>query len=342
MHYFFALLFVLFSMAVDAKENIVNVYNWSGYMPDSVLQQFTQETGIKVNYSTYDSNETMYAKLKANPNIGYDVVVPSSYFIDRMRKQNMLEQIDKSQLPNFENLNPGLLNKPYDPENKFSVPYFWSSTGIAVNNKYYSPKNINSWKDLWSSQYKDQLLLLDDPREVFSVALIVLGYSPNDTDPEHIKQAYLKLRELLPNVKIFNAEGVKSIYIDEDLTIGMGWNGDIYLANQENSHINFIYPKESFIISIDSMVIPVGAKHVNNAYKFINFILRPDIAKKISLETGYASPNLTAVKSMPKNVFTDPIIYPNAETLKRAVVQTDVGSATALYEKYWELLKIGG
>lgn len=339
------LLFILtliFCLPAGADEQVLNVYNWSGYMPDAVLKQFTKETGVKINYSTYDSNETMYAKLKANANIGYDVVVPSSYFIDRMRKQNMLCKIDKAKLSNFNNLNPALLNKEYDPHNAYSIPYFWSSTGIVLNAKYFPINSIHSWHDLWKPEYRDQLLLLDDTREVFSVALIVLGYSPNDTNPDHIKAAYLKLKELMPNVKIFNAEGVKSIYIDEDITLGMGWNGDVYLANQENKSIQFVYPKEGYIISIDSMVIPIGARHVENAYKFINFVLRPDVAKKISLETGYASPNLTAVKSMPKEILNNKIIYPDQDILKRSVVQTDVGEANAYYEKYWELLKIGG
>lgn len=342
MKIFIFLCSLLFAVNTHAADKVLNVYNWSGYLPDDVLKQFTQETGIKINYSTYDSNETMYAKLKANANIGYDVVVPSSYFIDRMRKQNMLHKIDKEKLTNFRHLNPALLNKDYDPNNGYSIPYFWSTTGIVINTKYFALNSIHSWADLWKPEYKDQLLLLDDTREVFSVALIVLGYSPNDTDPEHIKQAYFKLRELLPNVKIFNAEGVKSIYIDEDISLGMGWNGDTYLANKENPRIQFIYPKEGYILSIDSMVIPIGAHHIESAYKFINFILRPEIAKKISLETGYASPNLTAVKMLPKEVLNNPIIYPDQEVLKRAIVQTDVGAASAIYEKYWELLKIGG
>lgn len=335
------ILTLFITISVNAAENVLNIYNWSGYMPDDVLRQFTQETGIKVNYSTYDSNETMYAKLKANANIGYDLVVPSSYFIDRMRKQHMLLKLVKTRLSNFKNLNPSLLNKAYDPHNNYSVPYFWSTTGIVVNIDYYSLNNIHNWRDLWRPELKDQVLLLDDAREVFSVALIVLGYSPNDTDPDHIKQAYMKLKALMPNVKIFNAEGVKSIYIDEDITIGMGWNGDIYLAHQENSKIEFVYPQEGFVIAIDSMVIPIGARHVDNAYKFINFVLRPEIAKKISLETGYASPNLAGVKLMPKHILNNAMIYPDQATLKRAIVQTDVGEAHTVYEKYWELLKIG-
>ncbi|OIZ94975.1 spermidine/putrescine ABC transporter substrate-binding protein [Candidatus Rickettsiella isopodorum] len=339
---FFILLWVIFTRSAYAEQNIVNIYNWSSYISNDALKEFTQETGIKVNYATYDSNETLYAKLKANPHTGYDVIVPSTYFIDRMRQQGMLQALDKSRLPNFKNLNPALLNKSYDPGNHYSIPYFWSTTGIVVNSKSHPAQQLQAWIDFWNPRYRNQLLLLDDVHEVFSMALMVLGYSPNDTNPEHIRLAYLKLKELMPNVRLFNNDGVKSLFIDEDLSVGMAWNGDIYQAAQENPALRFIYPKEGFVISIDSMAIPIGASHVNNAYTFINFILRPDIAKKISLATGFATPNLTAYKLMPKAILNNSMIYPDKKTLQRSVVQVDVGAAESIYQHYWELLKIGG
>lgn len=339
---FFILLWVMFIRSAYAEQNIVNIYNWSSYISNDVLKEFTQETGIKVNYATYDSNETLYAKLKANPHTGYDVIVPSTYFIDRMRQQGMLQALDKSRLPNFKNLNPALLNKSYDPGNHYSIPYFWSTTGIVVNSKHHSAQQLQAWVDFWNPRYRNQLLLLDDVHEVFSMALMVLGYSPNDTNPDHIRLAYLKLKQLMPNVRLFNNDGVKSLFIDEDLSVGMAWNGDIYQAAQENPALRFIYPKEGFVISIDSMAIPIGASHVNNAYTFINFILRPDIAKKISLATGFATPNLTAYKLMPKAILNNSMIYPDKKTLQRSVVQVDVGAAESIYQHYWELLKIGG
>lgn len=338
----FILLLGLLTTTADAEEKVVNIYNWSSYISSDVLKEFTRETGIKVNYTTYDSNETLYAKLKANPHTGYDVIVPSTYFVDRMRQQGMLQALDKSRLPNFKNLNPALLNKSFDPGNNYSVPYFWTSTGIVVNSKMHSPQALHAWADFWNPRYRNQLLLLDDVHEVFSMALMVLGYSPNDTNPEHIRNAYLKLKQLMPNVRLFNNDGVKSLFIDEDLSVGMAWNGDIYQATKENPALRFIYPKEGFVISIDSMAIPIGASHVNNAYIFINFILRPDIAKKMSLATGYPTPNLAAYKLMPKAILNNPIIYPDKKTLQRSVVQVDVGAAESIYQHYWELLKIGG
>lgn len=339
---FFILWLGLLARPATAEENIVNIYNWSNYISNDVLKEFTKETGIKVNYTTYDSNETLYAKLKANPNTGYDIIVPSTYYVDRMRQQGMLQPLDKSRLPNFKHLNPALLNKVYDPGNHYSIPYFWTSTGIVVNSKIHPVQQLQAWADFWNSRFRNQLLLLDDVHEVFSMALMVLGYSPNDTDAEHIRQAYLKLKQLMPNVRLFNNDGVKSLFIDEDLTVGMAWNGDIYQAAQENPALHFIYPKEGFVISIDSMAIPIGASNLRNAYIFINFILRPDIAKKLSLATGYPTPNLAAYKRMPKSILTNTMIYPDKKTLQRSVVQVDVGAAETIYQHYWELLKIGG
>ncbi len=161
--------------AASTNEKILNVYAWSGVIPDAIIQQFEKETGIKVNFSTYDSNEIMYAKLRANKDAGYDIIEPSSYYIDRMRRQNMLEKLDKSALPNFKNLSPDFVNPVYDPHNNYSIPFIWGVTGIFVNKAYHDPANIKKWADLWDKKYADQLLLLDDSREVFSMALNVLG-----------------------------------------------------------------------------------------------------------------------------------------------------------------------
>ena len=141
-HYFIACVLLWIGGPVFGKENVVNIYNWSNYISTEVLKEFTQETGIKVNYTTYDSNETLYAKLKANPHTGYDVIVPSTYFVDRMRRQGMLQALDKSRLSNFKNLNPALLNKPYDPGNHYSIPYFWTTTGIVVNPRVHAPNEF--------------------------------------------------------------------------------------------------------------------------------------------------------------------------------------------------------
>jgi spermidine/putrescine transport system substrate-binding protein len=325
-----------------AAENTVNVYTWSGVIPDSAIRQFEAETGIKVNFSTYDSNEVMFAKLKADKNPAYDVVEPSSYYIDRMRRQNMLEKLDKTKLPYFKNLNPDFLNQSYDPKSEYSIPFIWGITGIFVNKDYRDANSIKRWSDLWNSKYADQLMLLDDSREVFSMALRTLGYSVNDQNPEHIKEAYLKLKELLPNIKIFNSAPI-SILIDEDTNVGMVWNGDVFKASKENSQLEFIYPKDGFVIWVDNFAIPKDAPHRENAYKFLNFMLREDVAKAVALDNSFPTANLAAQKLLPAEVRDSATVYPSHDILRRGEFQTDISDeALALYEKYWERLKMGG
>ncbi len=333
----------LCNIAYASDENILNLYTWSGVIPDATIQQFEKETGIKVNFSTYENNETLYAKLKTNRQALYDVIEPSSYFIHRMQKNDMLEKIDHSKLSNYSNLDPVFLNQSYDPHSDYAIPFIWGVTGIYINRDKFDPKSVTRWSDFWDPRFKDQLMLLDDSREAFSMALLTLGYSPNDSDPEHIEQAYEKLSALRTNIHIYKSDAVVSLLSDSDSHAGMAWNGDVYKASQENDKLNFIYPKEGFVIWVDTFAIPKNAPHLANAYKFINFMLRADVDKAVSLDNNYPSPNLAARKLLPENIQHNPIIYPDATVMKRGTFQQDLSEhALALYEKYWEKLKIGG
>lgn len=332
-----------FSFSVHAADKIVNVYAWTGEIPDFVVRLFEEQTHIKVNISTYENNEVLYAKLRATKNPGYDVVIPSSYFVDRMGRLGMLEKLDKSKLTNWKNLNPSFLNPAYDPQNNYSVPFVAGITGIFYNSSYYPPNSIKKWSDLWDKRFYNKLMLLDDTREVFSMALLALGYSANDRDPAHINAAYLKLKELMPNVKVFSTETVVSIIIDEDATVGMAWNGDTYKAHQDNKNVNFVFPEDGFVIWVDNFAIPSSAPHKEAAYAFIDFVLRADMGKEIAIYTGFPTANLAAQKLLPDELRNNPSIYPAKEILKRGQFQTDLGEETlALYEKYWEELKMGG
>lgn len=274
---------------------------------------------------------------------GYDVIMPSSYFVDRMRKQGLLEKLDKTRLSNLRYVNPDLSHPAYDPKGEYAVPHFWGVTGIFVNSKYFPPNSLKKWSDLWDERFYNQLMLLDDTREIFSMALLSLGYSANDTNPEHIKAAFEKLRQLMQNVKVFSSDTVVSIMIDEDATVGMAWNGDAFKAKQENHNINFVYPQEGFVIWVDTFAIPKDAPHKDAAYEFINFILEPQISKEIAILTGFPSANLAAQKLLPEKIRTNPAVYPTKEILKHGQFQTDLGEATlSLYEKYWEQLKMSG
>jgi spermidine/putrescine transport system substrate-binding protein len=336
----FAFLATPYAVAAD---NVVNVYTWSGEIPRTVIVQFEKETGIKVHYSTFDSNEIMYTKFRAAKNPGYDVIEPSSYYIDRMRHQGMLLALNKARLPNLKNIDPDFLNKAYDPGSDYSVPFIWGITGIFLNKDYFSSNAVANWDNLLDKKYLNQLMFLDDAREVFSIALRSLGYSINDNNPEHIKQAYLKLKSFMPNVKLFNSDAIISILIDEDATIGMAWNGDIFKASLENNKLQFVYPKNGFEIWVDNFAILKDAPHTDNAYLFLNFMMRREIAKAVSMNINYSTANLAARKLMPQEVQNNPALYPTHEVLAQGEFEADVGdSASALFEKYWEQLKIGG
>jgi spermidine/putrescine transport system substrate-binding protein len=260
-----------------------------------------------------------------------------------MRRKDMLEKLDKTQIPNWRHLNPSFLSPTYDPHADYSVPFIWGITGVFYNKHYYNNQPMHKWSDLWQSRFNNELLLLDDMREVFSIALLTLGYSINDTNPQHIKQAFTKLKSLMANVKLFASDTVVSTIIDEDATIGMVWNGDAYKAHQENNAIQFVFPDEGFAIWVDNFVMLKNAAHKSTAYLFINYILRPDVAKRIALATGYPTTNLTGQQLLPKEIRTNTTMYPPANILRRGEFQTDVGEeVSALYEKYWEELKMMG
>lgn len=326
-----------------ATENVVNVYTWAEEIPYFIIHQFEKETGIKVNYSTFDTNEIMYAKLRASKHSGYDLVEPSSYYIDRMRRLDMLQKLDKTQLSNFKNLDPLFLNSPYDPQNVYSIPFVWGVTGIFINKNYFANKDIDQLSDLFNKKFNNQLMFLDDAREVFSMALRLLSYSINDTNPDHIKAAYLKLKELMPNVRLFNSDAVTSILIDEDAAVGMAWSGDLFRASRENSQLQFIYPKDGFEIWVDNFAILKDAPHTENAYKFLNFLMRPDIAKGVSMAICYSTANLAAKNLMPPEIKNNPALYPPPDVLRRGEFEVDLGEkALTLLERYWEQLKMGG
>ena len=340
--YVLVIFLLIFSASVFAKQHeILNIYNWGGFLPDTVADEFTKETGIKVRYSTYMSDQDLYAKLAiAYNNSGYDVIFPSVDFLGRMERSGMLEKIDKTKIPNFKNLDPHFVDQAFDPQNNYSVPYLWGSTGLVINRKYYPHLKFDRWHDLWDPVLKDKLLLMDDPRTNFDIALHLLGYSINTQDPKQIKQAYEKLRTLLPNIKLFNMIAPQSIYTNENAVIGVGYSGDTYAAILSNPGLEFIYPNDGVFLWMNSMAIPKNAPNRDNAYKFINFILRPDIAAQIATTLRYSTPNLAAKKLLPKEQRDSRVLYPNAVDLKNSQFETDIGGANELYEQYWQELKM--
>lgn len=323
------------------NEKVINIFNWSEYIPNEVLRQFEKETGIRVNYSTYDSNEAMYAKIKVLNGGGYDIIVPSTYYVDKMSKEGLLQQLDHSKLPNLSGMNPKLLNQNFDPDNNYSVPFMWGTTAIGVNSKYIDPDNVTGWKDFWNPAYKGKVMLQNDVREVFHMALHSLGFSGNTDNESQIKAAYEKLEKLMPSVRLLNSDSPKVPFLNEEVSIGLIWSGEAFMANKENPNIKYIYPAEGAAIWADNFAIPSKAKNPEYAYQFIDFISRPEISAKISKEMGYSSPVLKAAEYLDNETKESKIVYPGEKELKNAEFQVDVGPAITIYEKYWEKLRAG-
>lgn len=323
-----------------AEETVI-VYNWSDYIPAGVLEDFTRETGIKVQYVTYKNNEIMYTKLKLLKGRGYDVLVPSTYMVERLRKDGLLQPLNKTLLSNFKQLDPELLNKPYDPSNEVSVPYLWGSVGLGVNSDNPAAASVSSWADLWHKQWRDKLLLLDDMRGVFHMALRLDGHSTNTTAPEEIKQAYERLRKLMPNVHILGEATANEAFETGAVDLGVLWNGDAFLAQSKKPAIRYVYPKEGASFWLDSFVIPARASNPENAHKFIDYMLRPEVAVRCVNELGYATPNVVAKAMLDAEIRDNPIIFPSAEVVAKAEFQRDIGDALELYNRYWAKLKAG-
>ncbi|WP_159084546.1 ABC transporter substrate-binding protein [Dongshaea marina] len=289
----FVFLGSLASLAHAAESKVLTIYNWADYIPQSVYQEFTKETGIEVHVSTFDSNEALFSKLKllqkSDAKESFDLIGPSTYYVQRMAAQGMLHKLDHAKIPNLKNLESQVLNRPYDPGNQYCVPYVFGSTAIGLNPEILPDTHIDSWKQLWDPKWQGQLLLTDDPREVFQMALMVLGLNPNSQDPAEIKQAYEYLKKLMPNVLLFNADTPRMPYLSGDVGLGMLWSDSAFKALKDMPDLKYIYPKEGAIFWSDTLAIPKNAKHVDAAYKFINFILRPDIAAKILHDLGSRS-----------------------------------------------------
>lgn len=317
----------------------VIVYNWSEYIPQEVLNDFTRETGIKVVYSTFESNEQMYDKVKLLGAKGYDIVVPSNYFLELMRHEKMLSPLDLSKISNLKNLDPKMLNQPYDPGNRYSIPYMWGATGLAYNSKYIKAEDADSWHDLLRPEYKGKIILSDDLRDTFGIALKALGFSANSTHQVEIEKAYQFLRQLKPSVRIFNVSATKQALIGEEVWLGPIWNGDFLVASEENEDLRFMFPQEGVILWIDSFVILQGAQNKDNAHAFIDYMLRPEVAKLCIEEYLYSSPNLEGLKLLDTELRDNPILAPTDNELKNAELQVGLGSFLAVYEKYWEMLK---
>ncbi|AKU27309.1 Spermidine/putrescine-binding periplasmic protein [Geobacillus stearothermophilus] len=308
----------------------VTVYNWGDYIDPALIREFEKETGWKVIYQTFDSNEAMMAKI-AQGGATFDVAVPSDYAISKMIEEKLLLPLDHRKLPNLQYIEPRFLNLPFDPHNRYSVPYFWGTVGIVYNREMLGGKTITSWNDLWNPDLRNQILLVDGAREVMGMALNSLGYSLNDTNKAHLQEAKRKLDRLMPNVKAIVGDEIKLLLANEEAAIGVVWSGDAAEIIAKNDKLDYVVPKEGSNLWFDNMVIPKTAKNIEGAHAFINFMLDPKHAAQNAEYVGYSTPNKKALRYLPKDIAGDRRFYPDLDSAGPLEVYENLGKHMLAY-----------
>jgi putrescine transport system substrate-binding protein len=345
--------------AAAEEEKVLNVYNWSDYIAPDTLEKFTKETGIKVTYDVFDSNEVLETKLVTG-NTGYDVVVPSLTFLARQIQAGVFMPLDKSKLPNLTNMDPAIQANiaVLDPGNTHSVNYLWGTTGIGYNVKkikeiFGDAAPTDSWAMVFEPENLAKLkecgvYFLDTPSEMIPPVLKYLGEQPNSFDPAVIAKAEARLKELRPSITQFHSSEYINALANGDACVAVGWSGDIFQAQaraveaKNGVDIAYVIPKEGAPMWFDMMAIPKDAKHPNNAHIFMNFIMRPDIAAEISNYVSYASANKAALDQVSPELKANVGVYPTPEASKGlfslAVLPPDVDR---LFNRIWTSLKTG-
>ena len=314
------------------EEKVLNVYNWSDYIAPDTVKKFEDETGIKVTYDVMDSNETLETKVLAG-DTGYDIVVPSSSFLGRQIKAGAYRELDRSQLPNWKNLDPGLMSKltDVDPGNAHAIPYLWGTTGIGYNvakikEAFGTTDVVNSWDLVFKTENLSKLkdcgvTFLDAASEIIPVTLHAMGEDPNSFDPAVIDKAAAKLEEIRPYITNFHSSEYIEALASGNACLVVGWSGDIIQAKaraeeaDNGIEIGYSIPKEGTAMWFDMMAIPKTAKHPNNAHKFLDFLMRPDVIAEISNYVSYPNANSASTALVDKAVTDDPMISPTRETI---------------------------
>lgn len=332
---FFSLCMIFLLSSCNKREgNVVNMYNWGEYIDKEVLDEFTRETGIKVNYETFVTNEDMYLKIKQGGS-NYDIVVPSDYMIEKMIKEDMLEPIDKSKLSNYKNIDAKFLNKSYDPESKYSIPLYWGTLGILYN-KNLVDGEITSWADLWDEKHKDKIVMLDSSRDSFAAALLKNGFSMNSRNKEELEIAKKDLIKQKKSILAYLVDETKDNMLAENAAIAVMYSGDATELLDADEKFEYVKPKEGTNLWFDSMVILKNSKNKENAHKLIDFLIRKDILSKNMNYTYYAVPNQEVIN---ENELVKSVTKIDDEYFKKMEVFKDPSDFLKEYDNIWTDVK---
>lgn len=320
----------------------INVLNWGDYIDEDLLDQFTEETGIKVNYTPMANNEEMLVKLTATDSI-YDVCFPSDYIIEKLIADNMLHELDKSNIPNLENIDERFLDLDFDPGNKYSVPYMWGTVGILYNTTMVDDP-VTSWDILWDAKYAGKILMYDSIRDTIGVALMKLGYSLNTRDEAEIRAAEAVLIEQKPLVLAYLGDSIKDTMINGGGALAVVYSGDaMWCTDPEegNGDLAYAVPETGSNLWFDNIVIPKTSKHTAEAEAFINFLCDAEVAKANTEYIGYSTPNAAAFELLDESYKNNPTYNPPQSLLDKCELFHDLGSFINVYNDSWNRIKAG-
>ena len=304
---------------LQGQDVSINVYNWGEYIPDSsedgvidINDEFTALTGIKVNYTTYATNEELYAKLQGG-GTSYDIIIPSDYMISRMIKEDMLEPLDMESIPNYKNIMEKFRHDEYDPDSKYSVPYLWGTVGIIYDNTVIEDGSDMDWDILWDEKYAGDILMFDNPRDAFAIAETLLGYDLNTESDAELEAAAEKLREQKSVVQAYVMDEIFDKMGAQEAVLAPYYAGDAVTLMDDYDHLSFTVPKSGTNLFVDAVCIPKGCKNKLAAEMYINFLCEADIAYAITDYVGYSTPNSLAYDMLDDDVKNDGISYPDDE-----------------------------
>ncbi|UVO17990.1 polyamine ABC transporter substrate-binding protein [Stutzerimonas stutzeri] len=345
--------------AAQAQEKVLHVYNWSDYIAEDTLENFTKDTGIKVVYDVFDSNEVLEAKLLAGSS-GYDVVVPSNPFLAKQIKAGVFQKLDKSKLSNWENLDKSLLKAldPSDPGNQYAIPYMWGTIGIGYNvDKVKAVLGDNAPVDSWDLVFKPENIeklkacgvsFLDSPTEILPAALHYLGYAPDSGKADELKKAEELFMQIRPHVAYFHSSKYISDLANGETCVAIGYSGDIYQAKaraeeaKNGVNVGYKIPKEGAGSFFDMVAIPADAKNVENAHVFINYLMKPEVMASITDYVQFPNANAASTPLVAEAIRTDPGIYPSQEVLQKLYTFPDLDPKTQrAMTRSWTKIKSG-
>lgn len=321
---------------ISEQRDQLYIYTWTQYTDKQLLTTFSAQTGMKVLADVYDSNDVMLAKFQAGGGSSYSIIYPSDYMVQKMVDKGFLTEINHDRLVGLENLFPRFSNPSYDPNNRYSIPFNWGTTGLLYNSEKI--KDVpEDWEYLWQNQEKlnKRMTLLNDVREVMGAVLRMLGYSYNSQNEAEIKQAYEKLKVLKPAIAAFDTDAWQNQILAGDLLLAMCYSADAVRISQENPKLKYVIPRSGSSLWTDTIVIPKTAPNPSGAYAWINLILQPEVAAQISQRLSIATPNSAGFEQLPKQVKDNINLFPPDSLLENCERISPLEEFNEVYERYW-------